>query len=73
MGKNQSVSKRLLKNLVADQESPSAASSLSFKAGMSGIVDAGAEVSTGCYRIISRELADSDAIRIENRPQIASN
>ncbi|CAN5150354.1 efflux RND transporter periplasmic adaptor subunit [soil metagenome] len=39
---------------------------------LSGI-DAGTEVITGSYRILSRELTDGDAIRIENRPQIASN
>ncbi len=73
MGKNQSVSKRLLKILVADQASPSAVSSPTFRAGISGIGDAGAEVSSGSYRILFRELTDGDAIRIGNRPQIVSN
>lgn len=39
---------------------------------LSGI-DAGAEVITGSYRILSRDLSDGDGIRIENRQQIASN
>lgn len=39
---------------------------------LSGI-DAGAEIVTGSYRILSRELSDGDPIRVENRQQIASN
>jgi len=39
---------------------------------LSGI-DAGTEIITGSYRILSRELSDGDAIRVENRHQIVSN
>ncbi|TVR36197.1 MAG: efflux RND transporter periplasmic adaptor subunit [Balneolaceae bacterium] len=38
---------------------------------MSGI-DAGVEVVTGSYRVLSRELNDGDNIKITNRPQFAS-
>jgi HlyD family secretion protein len=39
---------------------------------LSGI-DAGTEIVTGSYRILSRDLSDGDPIRVENRQQIASN
>jgi HlyD family secretion protein len=39
---------------------------------LNGLSD-GEEIVTGSYRILSRELADGDAVRVNNsRPQLAS-